>query len=108
MEEGQIFSSKKRDRMEIIAEILSSCKSPQTQTYIRRQTSIPYAVLQNCIMQLVVMQWLERVKEDDGLVRLAITEKGLVFLDKWLEIQKIIGAKAKQGQPLFSRAIVAY
>ena len=86
-------SIKKRDRMEILADILITCKSPQTRTYIRRQTCIPYAVLQNCLMQLLLRQWLKLVEENGGPTKLAITDKGLVFLEKWLELQKIMLTK---------------
>jgi len=78
------------------SEILSSCKSPQTKTHIRRQTNISYAALQNCIMQLLLRQWLEPVDENCGQKKLKITGKGLIFLEKYLELQKIVGTKSKR------------
>ena len=90
--------NRKRDRIQIIAEILGLCRSPQTQTYIRRQTSISYAVLQSCIMQLLMRQWLLQVDVECGQKKLAITDKGVAFLDKWLELQKLAGLKSKQMQ----------
>ena len=89
---------KKRDRIQIIAEILNSCKNPQTKTYVRRQTNISYAVLQNCIMQLLLRKWLSLIEETCGQKKLAITEKGLIFLEKWLELQKIVGINNKRKQ----------
>jgi predicted transcriptional regulator len=86
----------KRDRIQIIAEILISCKNPQTQTYIRRQTNISYTLLQSCIMQLLLRRWLVLIEEGCGQKKLIITEKGLIFLEKLLEIQKIVGIKSKR------------
>ncbi len=88
--------NRKRDRIQIIAEILGTCRSPQTQTYIRRQTNVSYAVLQSCIMQLLVRQWLLQVEETYGQKKLSITDKGLIFLEKWLELQKLAGIKSKR------------
>lgn len=88
--------NRKRDRIQIIAEILGLCRSPQTQTYIRRQTSISYAVLQSCTMQLLMRQWLLQVDVECGQKKLAITDKGVAFLDKWLELQKLAGLKSKR------------
>lgn len=84
---------RKRDRIQIIAEILVFCKTPQTQTCIRRQTSISYEVLQSCIIQLLMREWLLQVDAEDGQRKLAITDKGLVFLDKWVALQQLAGLK---------------
>jgi len=86
----------KRDRIQIIVEILSSCRNPKTQTYIRLQTNISYEVLQSCIMQLVLRQWLMKVEEESGQKKLASTEKGIDFLKKWFEIQNLIGLKNRR------------
>jgi predicted transcriptional regulator len=88
--------NRKRDRIQIIAEILGICRTPQTQTCIRRQTSISYEVLQSCIIQLQMRQWLLKVDAEDGQRRLEITEKGAVFLDKWVELQQLAGLKNKK------------
>jgi predicted transcriptional regulator len=88
-------TNRKRDRIQIIAEILGMCKTPQTQTCIRRQTSISYEVLQSCIVQLLMREWLLQVGAEDGQNRLALTDKGMVFLDKWAELQQLAGLKMK-------------
>ncbi len=85
----------KRDRIQIIAEILGVCEHPQTQAYVRRQTNVSYAVLQNCIMQLLVREWLLQVEEECGQKKLSTTNKGRVFLDKCLELEKLAGIKNK-------------
>jgi predicted transcriptional regulator len=94
--------NRKRDRIQIIADILRTCRSPQTQTYIRRQTCISYAVLQTCIVQLLLRQWLEETEADCGQKKLAITPKGTVFLEKSLELQKLAGIKSTRDPKLLS------
>lgn len=89
------MSFRKRDRIQIIAEILSICRTPQTQTYIRRQTSVSYEVLQNCIIQLLIRQWLLQIDAEGGQHKLIITDKGGVFLEKWIELQQLTGLKNK-------------
>ncbi|MCW4003405.1 MAG: winged helix-turn-helix domain-containing protein [Candidatus Bathyarchaeota archaeon] len=86
---------KKRDRTDIIAEILYSCRSAQTQTYIRRQTSLSYGKLRSCLQQLLLNQWIEKVEDNNGNHKLVITAKGLVFLDKWQELQRLLETKNK-------------
>ncbi len=91
--------NRKRDRIQIIAEILSLCRSPQTQTYIRRQTNISYSVLQDCIFQMLLRQWLRQI-EEYGQKKLLITDKGRVFLNKWLELLKLAGIKSRNKPAL--------
>jgi predicted transcriptional regulator len=87
--------------VEIIAEILDSCKKPRTKTYIRRQTSVSHAVLHQCILQMLLSRWIELVEEDCGQKKLTITEKGAVFLQKYHELQDISGMGNKRT-PLIS------
>jgi predicted transcriptional regulator len=84
---------RKRDRMQIIADILNSCRRPQTQTYIRRQTTISYTVLQTCTTHLLSKRWLAQIEEENGQKKLKVTNKGLVFLNKWVELQKMVNKK---------------
>jgi predicted transcriptional regulator len=95
-----LSSMGKRDRMQIIAEILAACKKPQTQTYIRRKTNISYDVLQRCIMYLLIRQWLLEVTSDTGQKKLAITKKGLVFLSAWIELQRLADPGSKRKRHL--------
>jgi predicted transcriptional regulator len=88
--------NRKRDRIQIIAEILNSCKNPQTPTYIRRQTNVSYAVLQSCLLQLHARQWILPVEHNHGQKKLALTPKGMIFLEKWIELQKLAGIKTKR------------
>ena len=85
----------KRDRIQVLAEILGTCRSPQTQTYIRRHTSISYSVLQSCLVVLLLRRWITEVETDNGQRKLVTTEKGLAFLEKWLELQKLTGIKSQ-------------
>jgi predicted transcriptional regulator len=92
----------KRDRIQVIAEILGLCRSPQTQTYIRRQTSVSYSVLQSCLMYLLTREWIIEVESASGQNKLAVTEKGMVFLEKWVELQNLAGLNNKRALPLGS------
>jgi len=87
----------KRDRIQIIAEILATCKKPQTQTYIRRKTNVSYEVLKKCIMSLLIKQWLLEVNLENGQKKLAITERGLEFLSKWVELQRLADPNNKRN-----------
>ncbi|NLF88443.1 hypothetical protein GX563_06435 [Candidatus Bathyarchaeota archaeon] len=87
--------SRKRDRIEVLAEILSICKTPHTKTFIRCHTSVSYEVLQSSIMQLVKRQWLLQDGEGCGQPKFTITAKGRTFLKKWLELQQILGLDIK-------------
>ena len=84
----------KRDRIQIIADILVICKTPQTQTFIRHQTHLSYAMLHNCLIQLLGRQWLLQVQRDNRQ-KFFITNKGQAFLDKWIELQQLTGLKEK-------------
>ena len=85
---------KNRDQIQVIAEILRLSKTPQTKGQIRRQTSISYGLLQNCITQLVQKNWL-MIVEDSDPKKFKISEKGLVFLEKYWKLQSIVGTKSK-------------
>lgn len=85
----------KRDRIQIIAEILGICKAPQTQTFIRHQTHLSYTILQNCLIQLLGRELLLQI-QIEGQQKFFITPKGQLFLCKWLELQTLTGIEAKQ------------
>ena len=87
---------KKRDRIEMIADILCTCKSPQTRNSIRGGTSVSYVILQNCLEQLLKSECISIVENSDGQKKFAVTEKGFLFLRKFAELQNFTGAKSKQ------------
>jgi len=91
--------SKKRDRIEVLAEILEICRNPQTQTYIRRQTSVSYGVLQSCIMYLLMHKWLCEVNCGNTQKKLATTQKGMIFFEKWTKLQSLAGIPSKRLFP---------
>jgi predicted transcriptional regulator len=95
-----LSSFKKRDRIQVLAEILGICRNPQTQTYIRRQTGVSYVVLQSSIMHLLSRQWLIEVVDESGHKGLTTTNQGLVFLEKFAEIESLAGFKNKRILPL--------
>jgi predicted transcriptional regulator len=45
---------------------------------------------------LLLRQWLVQSEASSGQKKLAVTDKGLVFLDKWVELQKMVGIKSKR------------
>ena len=51
-------------------------------------------ILQKCIKELLMRGWLEPV-EPGGQGKLAATEKGLLFLQKYGEIQEVLFAKGR-------------
>jgi predicted transcriptional regulator len=85
--------NEKRSRLQIIADILISCKRPQTQTCIRRRTNISYEVLHNSVLQLFLNGWIMQVTDKHGQVKFVVAQKGTSFLDKWLELQKLMDNK---------------
>jgi predicted transcriptional regulator len=89
---------KKRDHFQIIAEILSLCKSPQTETDIKRRTYTPSAVLQNLIVQLLFSNWLKIVEENYGQKKLLTTINGMIFLEKYEELRRIAGLEITVSQ----------
>jgi len=82
--------NRKRDRIQVLAEILSICKTPHTKTSIRRHTNVSYEVLQSCIFQLVKRQWLLQASEGYDQKKFITSSEGKAFLEKWLELQQIV------------------
>jgi predicted transcriptional regulator len=60
---------------------------------------VSYAVLQSCITQLLMRQWLTQIEQENGQKKLATTDKGMVFLDKWFELQQLSGI-SKRKKPV--------
>jgi len=86
---------KKRDHTQIIVDILSSCRRPHTKSYIRRRAYVSYGTLQDCVKQLLMRDWLEPVEENCGQKKLATTQEGLAFIQKYLELENLTGLKSK-------------
>jgi len=72
-----------RNHLEIMAEILSLCKKPQTKTRVMYGTNLSYKMLQKYLSQLQSRGHLE---VHHSLPKYVTTRKGLKFLEKWAEL----------------------
>ena len=75
--------TKERTRLEIIAEILSSCKKPQNKTGLRQKVNLSWHTLTVYLDQIRPMGLLENL---DGSTRYLVTQKGRRFLEEWKEL----------------------
>jgi predicted transcriptional regulator len=90
----QPFNSK-RDRLQILADILNLCRKPQVKTRVMYKTNVSYRLLQDCLLQLQKKRLLEA---HHSMEKYSTTEKGLEFLHKWTELQQfMITKKPLQG-----------
>jgi predicted transcriptional regulator len=76
-----------------MAEILNLCRKPQTKTQVMYATNLSYATLQSYLSQLKSGALLE-VRH--SIARYATTEKGLKYLEKWSELQKLLQTEDKR------------
>ncbi|UCE15558.1 MAG: DUF4364 domain-containing protein [Candidatus Bathyarchaeota archaeon] len=76
-----------RNSLEIVAEILSLCKQPQTKTRVLYGTNLSYKMLQKYLSQLQSRGHLEI---HHSVTKYVTTRKGLKFLDKWKELQELL------------------
>jgi predicted transcriptional regulator len=77
----------KRSNLEIMAEILSLCKKPQTKTRVMYGTNLSWQMLEKYLSQLQSLRLLE---VHHSLTRYATTEKGLKFVEKWRELMELL------------------
>ncbi len=77
----------KRDRVEIMAEILSLCLEPQTKTHIMYGTNLSWKMLQHYLSELQTLKLLEVHNKSTKYVA---TKRGREFLEKWKELQQLL------------------
>jgi predicted transcriptional regulator len=77
----------KRNRLQVLTEILDICKSPQVKTRLMQKANLSYSSLQDCLQQL---QNLNLVQLQNGTSGYVTTEKGITFLIKWKQLQEIL------------------
>lgn len=82
----------KRNRLEVLTEILQVCKSPQTKTRILHKANLSYVTLQDCLAELQELSFVEVLP---NLNRYLITEKGKHFLGKWMQLQGLLTPKER-------------
>jgi len=76
-----------RDHLEIMAEILSLCKQPQTKTRVMYGTNLSYKMLQRYLSELQSRGFLE---VHHSLTKYVASRKGLNFLEKWRELEELL------------------
>ena len=77
----------KRDRVEIIADILGLCSMPKTKTHIMYGTNLSWKMLQHYLSELQSLEFLE---VHNNSTRYVTTKRGLDFVEKWKELQKLL------------------
>ena len=77
----------KRDRVEIMAEILGLCSEPRTKTHVMYGTNLSWKMLQYYLSEL---QALELLEVHDNSTRYVITNRGREFVEKWKELQQLL------------------
>ena len=77
----------KRDRVEIMAEILGLCSEPRTKTHVMYGTNLSWKMLQYYLSEL---QSLELLEVHDGSTRYVATNRGREFVEKWKGLQQLL------------------
>ena len=75
----------KRDRVEIMAEILGLCAKPKTKTRVMYGINRSWKMLQH---YLSYMQEHELLEVQDESTKYVATDRGRDFVTKWKELQK--------------------
>lgn len=76
-----------RSRTQIMAEILSLCRQPQTKTRVMYQTNLSTKMLKE---YLTVLQSTGLLEIHHSITKYAATQKGRRFVEKWKELAELI------------------
>jgi predicted transcriptional regulator len=99
----------KRSNFQVLFEILTLCKKPQSEKNLKVGISLPPGILQKCIIQLLLSDWLENLKVEGSKFKYYVTtEKGTVFLEKYGKLQQLLAPEHKQEQLAPSPVIPEY
>jgi predicted transcriptional regulator len=77
----------RRNHLQILADILSFCKTPQPKTRILYRTNTNSKLLDNYLMQLRISSLLETAP---NVKKYSTTEKGTEFLETWTKLQEMM------------------
>ncbi|PVX23363.1 MAG: hypothetical protein CW691_10860 [Candidatus Bathyarchaeum sp.] len=77
----------KRDRVEIMAEILCLCLDPKTKTHVMYGTNLSWKMLQH---YLAHMQTRELLEMPDDSTKYVTTNRGREFLARWKELKALL------------------
>ena len=76
----------KRDRVEIMAEILCLCSKPKTKTRVMYGTNLSWKMLQHYLSHMQSQGLLEA---QDNSTKYVTTERGRDFVEKWKELKEL-------------------
>ena len=76
----------KRDRVEIMAEILELCSKPKTKTRVMYGTNLSWKMLQHYLAYMLKHELLE-VQNDS--TKYVTTGRGQDFVEKWNELKEL-------------------
>jgi predicted transcriptional regulator len=65
---------------------------PQPKTRVMQKANLSYTALQDCLKKL---QELELVDKSPDSQKYATTQKGTLFLAKWMQLQEVLNPKEK-------------
>jgi len=85
-----VIAMVKRNRLEIMAEILRLCSEPKTKTHVMYGTNLSWKMLQHYLSELQARELLE---VRDNLTKYVISKKGLDFVEKWKELKELLRSK---------------
>ncbi len=77
----------KRDRVEIMAEILGLCSEPRNKTHVMYGTNLSWKMLQHYLSELQSRGLLEVY---DNSNRYVTSKRGLEFVEKWKELKELL------------------
>lgn len=84
--------AKNRGRLDVLADILNCCRSPASKSHIMLFANVNSIVATRMIENLAETGLLDSVHEEANVVYLA-TSKGVGFVTKYLELQRLISAE---------------
>ena len=82
-----IVMGTKRDRIEIIAEILDLCSKPKTKTHVMYGTNLSWKMLQHYLAELQNLGLLQVKGKSSKYVA---SERGVEFVEKWKELKELL------------------
>jgi predicted transcriptional regulator len=81
--------NRRRDHIQILAEMVFLCRTPKTKTYLMKQTNLSYRLLKTCMTQMLQQELVEYRQMNDGK-KVVATQNGLNFLTKFIEVQNFL------------------
>jgi predicted transcriptional regulator len=94
----------KKSNFQVLSEILTLCKKPQSEKTIKTEMNLPPALLQKSILQLQLSNWLDYLRVEGSKFKYYVTtKKGAVFLEKYGKIQEFV---VPQNKPIMISPII--